>query len=134
VRVLVAFELSAEAVFEHPVARFGPLLASERARVEASPDRERVAGDLPAPLSRRGLRMGSLALAQLKVEQESELIVGVFIEAMRKGDWRAAEALLTRVYGRPEQKLEVVHPQSVEDVENMTLAEIRHLRSVVESE
>jgi hypothetical protein len=45
-----------------------------------------------------------------------------------------AEALLLRVYGRPIEKLEVTHPQTVEDVEQMSLAEIRQLRTVVESD
>jgi hypothetical protein len=49
----------------------------------------------------------------LKVEEESELIIGVFIEAIEKGDWRAAEPLLQRVYGRPQEKVEVSQPQSV---------------------
>ena len=69
--------------------------------------------------------------ATVKVEEEAEL-PGVFIEAARRGDWRAAEALLMRVFGKPEVRLEVSQPQSVEDVESATLAEIRHLRSVVE--
>jgi hypothetical protein len=38
------------------------------------------------------------------------------------------------VYGRPIEKLEVTHPQTVEDVEQMSLAEIRQLRPVVESD
>jgi hypothetical protein len=38
------------------------------------------------------------------------------------------------VYGRPIEKLEVTQPQTVEDVEQMSLAEIRQLRTVVESD
>jgi hypothetical protein len=34
------------------------------------------------------------------VLEQAELIVGVFIEAIKKGDWRAAEALLQRVCTR----------------------------------
>jgi hypothetical protein len=59
----------------------------------------------------------------LKVEKESELIIGVFIEAIEKGDWRAAEPLLRRVYGRPQEKVEVSQPQSVAEVEAMSLSE-----------
>jgi hypothetical protein len=68
------------------------------------------------------------------VEEESDAIIGSFMAAIKSGDWRAAEALLTRVYGRPEQKLEVSQPQSVEEVENLSLAEIRQLRAVVEND
>ena len=48
--------------------------------------------------------------------------------AIRSGDWRAAEALLTRVFGKPAEKLEVSQPQSVEEVEQLSLAQIRELR------
>ena len=50
------------------------------------------------------------------VQERAEEIVGVFFEAIKSGDWRAAEALLMRVYGKPQEKLEVTHPQTVEDV------------------
>jgi hypothetical protein len=61
-------------------------------------------------------------------------MIGVFIEAAKKGDWRAAEALLMRVFGKPAERVEVSQPQTVEDVEKLTLAEIRHLCSVVEGD
>jgi hypothetical protein len=70
----------------------------------------------------------------MMVQERAEEIVEVFFRAIAQGDWRAGAALLERVYGRPEQKLEVVHPKSVEEVEQMSLAQIRHLRSVVESD
>jgi hypothetical protein len=54
------------------------------------------------------------------------------MRAVEGGDWRAAEALLVRVFGRPTEKLEVTQPQTVEDVEKMSLAEIRQLRAVTE--
>jgi hypothetical protein len=41
----------------------------------------------------------------LKVEEESELIIGVFIEAIRKGDWRGGEALMLRVFDKPAEQL-----------------------------
>jgi hypothetical protein len=56
------------------------------------------------------------------------------MNAIRQGDWRASEALLTRVYGRPQEKLEVSQPRSVAEVEKLSLAEIRQLRAVVESD
>ena len=76
--------------------------------------------------------MGSLSLAALKVEEESELIVGCFLEAIKKGDWRAAESLMHRVYGRPKEKLEVAQPQTVEEVETLSLSQIRALRGRLE--
>jgi hypothetical protein len=77
-------------------------------------------------------KLGSLGLAEKLVQEQAELIIGVFIEAIKKGDWRAAEALLQRVYGKPAEKVEVSQPQSVEEVEQMSLAEIRQLRAVTE--
>jgi hypothetical protein len=59
---------------------------------------------------------------------------GSFPGGIEQGDWRASESLLTRVFGKPEVKLEVVQPTSVEEVEAMSLAQIRHLRSVVEGD
>jgi hypothetical protein len=76
--------------------------------------------------------VGALSLAALMVEQEAEAVIGAFMSAIRQGDWRAAEALLQRVYGRPQEKLEVVQPQTVEEVERMSLAEIRQLRATTE--
>jgi hypothetical protein len=78
-------------------------------------------------------KLGALGLAELMVEARAEEIVEVFFKAIAQGDWRAGAALLERVYGRPEQKLEVAQPQSVEDVEKLSLAEIRALRLVSES-
>jgi hypothetical protein len=36
------------------------------------------------------------------VEEHGREIVEVYLQAMRKGDWRAAEALMSRIYGKPE--------------------------------
>lgn len=68
------------------------------------------------------------------VQERAEEIVGVFFKAIEAGDWRSAEALLMRVYGKPQEKVEITHPQTVEDVEKMTLADIQQLRAVVESD
>jgi hypothetical protein len=68
------------------------------------------------------------------VQEQAELIIGVFIEAIKKGDWRAAEALLQRVYGKPAETVEVSQPQSVEEVEQMSLAQIRQFRAVTEGD
>jgi hypothetical protein len=34
--------------------------------------------------------------------------VEVYLQAMRKGDWRAAEALMSRIYGKPEETVRQV--------------------------
>ena len=36
------------------------------------------------------------------VEEHGREIVEVYLQAMRGGDWRAAEALMSRIYGKPE--------------------------------
>ena len=36
------------------------------------------------------------------VEEHGREIVEVYLAAARKGDWRAAEALMNRIYGKPE--------------------------------
>ena len=97
------------------------------------PGRRSIVEAPPRPDPARGQNAGS-PLAALTVEERAEEIVGVFFKAIKDGDWRAAEALLTRVYGKPQEKLEVSQPQTLEDVERMSLAEIRHLRSVIESD
>jgi hypothetical protein len=38
----------------------------------------------------------------LASEEPGREIVEVYLQAMRKGDWRAAEALMSRIYGKPE--------------------------------
>jgi hypothetical protein len=38
-------------------------------------------------------------------EEHGREIVEVYLRAMRGGDWRAAEALMNRIYGKPEQAL-----------------------------
>jgi hypothetical protein len=41
-------------------------------------------------------------------EEHGREIVEVYLQAMRKGDWRAAEALMSRIYGKPEQTVRQV--------------------------
>jgi hypothetical protein len=42
------------------------------------------------------------------VEEHGREIVEVYLQAMRKGDWRAAEALMSRIYGKPEETVRKV--------------------------
>jgi hypothetical protein len=59
------------------------------------------------------------------VEEHGREIVEVYLQAMRKGDWRAAEALMSRIYGKPEAAV-VAHvaPNPMADViRSLSLAE-----------
>jgi hypothetical protein len=42
------------------------------------------------------------------VEEHGREIVEVYLQAMRKGDWRAAEALMSRIYGKPTETVRQV--------------------------
>jgi hypothetical protein len=46
------------------------------------------------------------------VEQHGREIAEVYLQAMRKGDWRAAEALMNRIYGKPEAAVVAHIPQN----------------------
>jgi hypothetical protein len=49
------------------------------------------------------------------VEQNGRELAESLLTAARQGDWRAAEALMNRVYGRPEEKVVAkvdTHPAS----------------------
>jgi hypothetical protein len=41
-------------------------------------------------------------------EEHGREILEVYLQAMRKGDWRAAEALMSRIYGKPEETVRQV--------------------------
>jgi hypothetical protein len=59
------------------------------------------------------------------VEENGREIVEVYLAAARKGDWRAAEALMNRIYGKPEQALVTQVPPSpaLELVRSLSLEE-----------
>ena len=44
----------------------------------------------------------------LKLEEHAEEVADAFVDAIRRGEWRAAEALLSRVYGKPTERVETV--------------------------
>jgi hypothetical protein len=46
------------------------------------------------------------------VEENGREIVEVYLAAARKGDWRAAEALMNRIYGKPEAAVVAHVPQN----------------------
>jgi hypothetical protein len=50
--------------------------------------------------------------------------------------WKAALAIFPHAFGRPAQQMEseLTHPRTIEDVDRMSLAEIRRLRAVVDGD
>ena len=59
------------------------------------------------------------------VEENGREIVEVYLAAARRGDWRAAEALMNRIYGKPEQALvaHVAPSPALELVRSLSLEE-----------
>jgi hypothetical protein len=58
-------------------------------------------------------------------EEHGREILEVYLEAMRGGDWRAAEALMNRIYGKPTETVVTHTPVSPEKavLASMTLEE-----------
>src|SRR6188472_1962300 len=65
----------------------------------------RLVSDEREALSRKRTALDWMAVA---VEEHGREIVEVYLQAMRKGDWRAAEALMSRIYGKPEETVRQV--------------------------
>ena len=76
-------------------------------------------------------RMSALDWADKLIRERGEEIANAYMAAWKRGDWRAAEALMTRVYGRPVERVQVEAPTSVEDVQSMSLDDIRTLRAAL---
>jgi hypothetical protein len=88
----------------------------------------------PPPPSWRGMRsprtaetrrMNALDWAAKLVEENGRELAESFLQAARNGEWRAAEALMNRIYGKPEQPLAVTQPEP-----SALLAFARSLRSM----
>ena len=68
------------------------------------------------------------------VEENGRDLAESFLSAARNGDWRAAEALMNRIYGKPEQSLVARVPPNpaVEMIRSLSLEEklelLRRLR------
>jgi hypothetical protein len=66
-------------------------------------------------------------------EEHGREILEVYLQAMRGGDWRAAEALMSRIYGKPTETVVTHTPPSPEKavLASMTLEEkLELLRSL----
>jgi hypothetical protein len=82
---------------------------------------DRLKGSRKAAELRREAAKSALVRARELVEQRAELLIRPYLDAMAKGDWRAAEALMTRVYGSPTQRVETA---DVTDVHQLPAGEL----------
>jgi hypothetical protein len=69
------------------------------------------------------------------VEQNGRELAESFLNAARNGDWRAAEALMNRIYGKPEAALVAHVPENpaVEVIRSLSLAEKLELLNRLQS-
>jgi hypothetical protein len=69
--------------------------------------------------------MTALDWAAKLVEEEGEALARSFLKAAEEGDWRAADALMNRIYGKPEQAVvaQVAASPAVEVIRSMSLDE-----------
>lgn len=79
------------------------------------------AGECRACPPRRGQAAGLQAC-----EREAERIIAAMLKAGYEGDWRAFESLISRVHGRPTEKVET---RDVRQVEGLSLGEPQALRA-----
>jgi hypothetical protein len=63
-------------------------------------------------MPRRLTPRAALDWMAVAVDEHGREIVGVYLQAMRKGDWRAAEALTSRIYGKPTEVVVTHTPAS----------------------
>lgn len=87
--------------------------ASDGARAKAANARERAALRKETLLER----------ISRQTEEKASEIVAAYFAAGAKGDWRALEALVTRVHGKPVERVEVEAPVDPFGVADMTPAE-----------
>lgn len=53
-------------------------------------------------------RLDALDWAAKAVQEQGYAIAQAFVEAAKRGDWRASEALMNRIYGKPEETVRQV--------------------------
>ena len=69
-------------------------------------------------------RMTALDWAAKIVEERGQELAESFLRAARNGDWRAADALMNRIYGKPEETVRQVETNPALPVlKSMTLEE-----------
>ena len=80
-------------------------------------------------------RLDALSYAHKAIAEQGNLLVGAFVKAAENGDWRAAEALMNRIYGKPVEQSYQVRELSPETalLQGLSLEEkialLRELRS-----
>jgi hypothetical protein len=76
-------------------------------------------------VSHEARRRTALDWMAVAVEEHGREIVDVYLQAMRGGDWRAAEALMSRIYGKPTETVVTHVPPSpaLELVRSLSLDE-----------
>jgi hypothetical protein len=53
-------------------------------------------------------KRSALDWAAIAVEEHGRELAQSFVDAAKRGDWRAAEALMNRIYGKPEETVRQV--------------------------
>jgi hypothetical protein len=53
-------------------------------------------------------KRSALEWAAIAVEEHGREVAQSFVDAAKRGDWRAAEALMNRIYGKPEETVRQV--------------------------
>ena len=69
-------------------------------------------------------RMKPLDWIAVRLDEEAEEIVNKVIARAEAGDWRAAAWLFDRVYGKPQERVEVTDPLENKNPLDMTPSEI----------
>jgi hypothetical protein len=79
--------------------------------------------------------MSALDWAAKLVEENGRELAESFLRAARNGDWRAADALMNRIYGRPEAAVVAHVPPNpaIDVIRAMTLAEKLELLQSLQS-
>jgi hypothetical protein len=108
-------------------------IEGSRAQIEGSRARRRRLLDPRSVSFETGRKRTALDWMALAAEEHGREILEVYLQAMRGGDWRAAEALMSRIYGKPEA---IVVPHAAPNpttavLKSMSLAEkLELLRSL----
>jgi hypothetical protein len=70
-------------------------------------------------------KRSALDWAAIAVEEHGRELAQSFVDAAKRGDWRAAEAVMNRIYGKPEQALvaQVAPAPALELVRSLSLEE-----------
>jgi hypothetical protein len=81
-------------------------------------------------------KMSVLDWTARKLEERAEEIVEAYLRAGQQGDWRALDALVNRVYGKPTERLvtEPPKPRWEQEMDELSLEELEALRAKYRTE